>query len=77
MSKSLFVAVSFVTLLQKKPSDYGPTGGNPPHLEINGIQTFKSKIYCIWICDPGENPQSDNFDFAEFSLGFATFTRPI
>ncbi len=77
MSKSLFVAVSFVTLLQKKPSDYGPTGGNPPHLEINGIQTSKSKyLLHAGFGDPGENPQSDNFDFAEFSLGFATFTRP-
>lgn len=74
---SLYYAREFVTLHQKNPGfDIGNNDGNP-YLEIGGVKTTTRQYSLTFgFGDPGENPTTDTFDYAEFAIGFATFQKP-
>jgi|GEM_PF-2217555 len=77
MSITLYVHLKFVKLHQKLPADYPPpytTGG--PNLYV--ADEFVAKKYrpVVDNGDPGENPQNDFFDWAEFAISSVSYTRP-
>ncbi|TXM65871.1 DUF4214 domain-containing protein [Methylobacterium sp. WL12] len=62
MTKTLFAEVNFVSLIQKKPNDYGTK------LQVNG-ETVRDKYSLeAGFGDPGEISSYDNFDYAEFQI---------
>jgi hypothetical protein len=75
--RTLYWSRQFVTLHQKNPGyDVFSNQGNP-YLEIGGVQTFLRRYSLeVGFGDPGEPSFFDNFDYSEWSIGFATFIKP-
>lgn len=77
MSRTLYYSIQFVSLHQKRPSDLPSPTSIRPYLIIGGVETTYSKYGLEFgFGDPGENPNRDGYDYPEFRIESATFTRP-
>ena len=76
MSVPIYFTTSFVALHQRRPSDLpNDFPSNGPYLSLGNTETTTSKYSLAFgRTDPGFS--GDSFDYAEFSVGYSTFTRP-
>jgi hypothetical protein len=70
MSKTIWVAVDFDQLLQKKPADYGA------QLTVDGVNVWEKYGLEFGFGDPGENPNYDTFDYSEWKITGISTTNP-